>query len=46
MPTTAKTPPRAIAVSVGLGVLALLLWVLQLATLADLGSSDPAWLAS
>jgi hypothetical protein len=42
MPTIAKTPPRAIAVSVGLGVLALLLWVLQLATLADLGSSDPA----
>jgi hypothetical protein len=42
MSTTSKTPPRRIAASLGLGALAIVLWVLQLATLADLGRSDAA----
>ena len=42
MPDPAKTPPYALAVSLGFGVLALLLWVLALATLSDLAGSDAA----
>ncbi len=37
-----KAAPVAIAVSIGLGILALLFWALTLATLADLAGSDPA----
>ncbi len=37
-----KAAPVAIAVSIGLGVLALMFWVLALATLSDLASSDAA----
>ena len=42
MPDPAKAAPAAIGVSIGLGVLALLLWVLALATLSDLAGSDAA----
>jgi len=42
MPDPVKAAPVAIAVSIGLGILALLLWVLALATLSDLASSDAA----
>ena len=37
-----KAAPAAIAVSIGLGVLALLFWLLALATLSDLAGSDAA----
>ncbi len=42
MPASDKASPAAIGVSVGLGVLALLLWALALATLSDLAGSDAA----
>ncbi|MGA2568533.1 MAG: hypothetical protein ABSF41_17090, partial [Pseudolabrys sp.] len=37
-----KAAPVAIAVSLGFGILALLFWVLALATLSDLAGSDAA----
>ena len=42
MAEPAKAHPVAIAVSLGFGILALLFWVLALATLSDLAGSDAA----
>jgi len=42
MPDPVKAAPAAIGVSIGLRVLALMFWVLTLATLADLAGSDAA----
>lgn len=42
MAEPAKTASVAIVVSIGLGVLALMFWVLALATLSDLAGSDAA----
>jgi hypothetical protein len=42
MPTTSKTSPVAVGLSAGLGLLALLVYAVQLATLAELASSDAA----
>lgn len=42
MPEPVKVAPAAIGVSIGLGILALLIWALTLATLADLAGSDAA----
>jgi hypothetical protein len=42
MPAGPKASASAIGLSLGLGILALLFWVLALATLSDLAGSDPA----
>ncbi|HEY1473047.1 MAG TPA: hypothetical protein VGF53_03080 [Pseudolabrys sp.] len=42
MPDPVKAAPAAVGVSIGLGVLALLVWVVALATLSDLAGSDAA----
>jgi len=42
MPEPAKTVPYALAVTLVVGVLALLVWMLMLATLSDLAGSDAA----
>jgi hypothetical protein len=42
MPTNPRASDGAVLAVIGLSVLILLVWVVQLATLADLSSSDPA----
>lgn len=42
MPTTARASDGAIVAGIGVSLLALLIWALQLATLTDLSGSDPA----